>query len=299
MKNPPILSRAFGQRLVQLLDMVVDAFKPQNLLAKNALRVLCFLPALRLAYLNYNYEHRVGIHQHVKIASQWILAENAQSLISEGAEKIPDFGPLLVVCNHAGMGDALAVYATLPRTDTYTMVFLQGLLLGLPNFAQYCIVIDKQNPSVALRETVRHLKQGRTVLMFPRGEIEADPGLYIESALKTVEEWSESILFLAKHVPDLTVAPVAVGGVISRRALKNPLVRLYKNQNDRNFLAATFQLMLPIYTEPIVSVMYGNVLCGDAVTMTNIHAELRHNLQQIHTQQTQFVAMDRLIPMKD
>ena len=134
--------------------------------------------------------------------------------------------------NHAGLGDAFALLSASPRRDTQILANNFGILPGLQEMHRHVIVVDKSAPYLAMRQSLRHLRLGKSLLIYPRGEIEDDPALDLEPAQASLSEWSRSIELFARHVPDLTVMPCAVGGVISRRALRNPVVRQYQRQRQ-------------------------------------------------------------------
>ncbi|NOK58923.1 MAG: hypothetical protein GFH27_549301n49 [Chloroflexi bacterium AL-W] len=289
-----VFSKKFWKLTQVLLDTTVEAFRFKNPFINAFICSISMVPNLRVSLLGQGFEERIAQHKSVKPAGEWLLSRYSRECLITGVECIPETGPLLVVCNHSGMGDALAVYASLPRTDVYTVVLRQGILKGLPQFEEFCIVIDQEKPALALKKMVSCLREGNTILMFPRGKIEDDPGLDVISAQETIAEWSESIALLARRVPNLAVLPMAVGGVISRQALNNPIVRFYKQQTNRNFLAATLQLMFPIYRDPIASVAYGSPLRGDQITMANVRTEMRRVLRHVYDQQQDLVAAGRL-----
>ncbi|MEM8532657.1 MAG: 1-acyl-sn-glycerol-3-phosphate acyltransferase [Chloroflexota bacterium] len=294
MGNFSVFSKKFWKLTQVLLDTTVEAFRFKNLFINAFIRSTSIVPNLRVSLLGRGFEERIAQHKSVKPAGEWLLSKYSQECLIEGAERIPETGPLLVVCNHSGMGDALGVYASLPRTDVYTVVLRQGILKGLPQFEEFCVVIDQEKPALALKQMVGCLREGNTILMFPRGKIEDDPGLDAVSAQATVAEWSESIALLARRVPNLVVLTVAVGGVISRQALNNPIVHFYGQQEHRSFLAATLQLMFPVYRDPIASVVYGSPLRGEEVTMANVRTEMRRILRHVYDQQQDLVAAGRL-----
>lgn len=281
----------FIRRYIQLYramsGSIVEAFRFTNPVLNTLTHILCSPFIANLTRLGMKMESIIQADGHMQGASQWIMSRATKGVIAHGANCIPTDKPVLFVGNHAGLGDANAMMMSSPRHDTHTLVFNYGILPGLEAFHDHAIVVDKDNPMFALRETVRHLKQGKSALIYPRGNIEDDPSLYLDSALRSLDEWSASIEFFVKHVPDLRIVPFGVGGVISRQALANPFVRKYENLDHRMFLAATFQLMFPIYRDPIVSIFFGQPLHGEQATLDNVQRQMRRLIRNVHAEQTE------------
>ncbi len=264
---------------------VVEAFCFSNPLINAGLHLLCLPFVLELTRLGIKMEAMIERDGDLKGASEWLLTVGAAGVHIQGAEHVPLDGPLLLVGNHAGLGDAHALLTTSPRRDTKLMAHNFGILAGLRHFRRHVIVVEPDQPQSSLRSSLRHLRAGGSLLLYPRGEIEADPGLYLERALETLPDWSRSIEVYTRHVPELTIVPVAVGGVISRRALRNRIVRLYRNDDKRHFLAATFQMMFPIYRDPELSVMVGHPLRGGQATYDNVLRQMAELLSGVNEAQ--------------
>ena len=243
---------------------VVDAFCCANPLLNAALHIACAPFVLELTRLGLKMESMIARDGDLKGACEWLLSVGAAGIHVYDADNVPLSGPLLFVANHAGLGDAHALLASSPRRDTLVLAHDFGILPALREFRRHVVVVDAERPQAALRASLRHLRAGGSLLLYPRGEIEADPALNLERALATLPQWSRSIELFARHVPDLAIVPVAAGGVLSRRALRNPLVKLYKDRGQRHFLAATFQMMFACYRDPVISVVFGRALCGNA-----------------------------------
>jgi hypothetical protein len=58
-------------------------------------------------------------------------------------------------------------------------------------------------------------------------------------------------------VPELTVVPAIVSGVISPIALRNPLVYVRRQRPDREWLAATLQMLTPALRNVDTRVVFG------------------------------------------
>ena len=264
---------------------VVDAFCFNNPLINAILHIACAPFVLELTRLGLKMERMIARDGDLKGASEWLVDIGAKGIHIHGADNVPLTGPLLFVGNHAGLGDAHALLAASPRRDTHILANDFGILLGLREMRTHVIVVDHNQPVASFRAALRHLQAGKSLLLFPRGEIEADPGLNLEAALESLPLWSRSFELLARQLPELTIVPFAVGGVLSRRALQNPIARQYKEAGNRYFLAATFQMMFPIYRDPVVSLFFGGALCGRSVTREQILAQMASLIRRVHNEQ--------------
>jgi hypothetical protein len=61
-------------------------------------------------------------------------------------------------------------------------------------------------------------------------------------------------------VPEAQILPAAVGGVISASALRNPVINLFRDRKDRDWAAATLQVLLPAYRDTHTRVAFGQPL---------------------------------------
>lgn len=278
-------------RLVATMsDSLVEAFRFRYIVLNIVIRIVFFPITLQLGHIAYRAEKQIQRDKNLQGISRWLIERTASGLCVHDVENVPIQQPVLFVGNHAGMGDAISLLMSAPRQDIHTLAFNNGMLQGLDIVRDYVIVIDKDNPTQALRESVRHLKAGKSILVFPRGKIEDDPALYLDLAIQSLDEWSESIEFFVKHVPDLQVMPFGVGGVISRKALNNPIVKQYQVRDNRHFLALTFQMMFQRYREPIASIFYGEALTGESATLLNVQTQMRDLLCEVHDEQTQLLS---------
>ncbi|MBZ0297158.1 MAG: 1-acyl-sn-glycerol-3-phosphate acyltransferase, partial [Anaerolineae bacterium] len=78
------------------------------------------------------YDARVGT-QGLVAASDWLLSQVTGGVNVSGHEAIPQSGPLLVVSNHPGLTDAMAIFATLRRDDLRIVAAERAILQLLPN----------------------------------------------------------------------------------------------------------------------------------------------------------------------
>jgi hypothetical protein len=131
-------------------------------------------------------------------------------------------------------------------------------LEALPNTSRYVLSVSEASagrPGV-VRSAARHLRRGGAVLTFPGGEIEPDPAV-LPGAVAALERWSGSLDLFARLVEDLTVVPAVVSGVLSPTALRNPLIFVRRYPRDREWLAATLQMLTPALRNVTTRVAFG------------------------------------------
>ena len=151
-------------------------------------------------------------------------------------------GPLLAVSNHPGVVDAMAICVALGRSDLKIIASEREILQLLPGVSSRLLFVEQwagSRPGL-LREAARHLRQGGSLLNFPAGTIEPDPQL---RASDTLGDWSSSSELLVRLVPETMVLPIAVSGVISRAAHRHPIARHFVDPAEREWAAATLQVL--------------------------------------------------------
>lgn len=196
---------------------------------------------------------------------------------------------MLFVSNHPGLADAVALFAAIPRPNLKVLAAERPFLSALPNTYRYLMTVDEDSPGRLglVRRAARHLQQGGSVLTFPGGRIEPDPAV-LPGADVALGRWSSNVELFARLTPDLTVVPVAVSGVISAAALRNPLVHLRRGREDQRWLAATIQMLVPRLRNVTTRVTFGEPVkaeeSGEPVSCA-VSDEMRrlirnHQLQQ-------------------
>jgi hypothetical protein len=163
----------------------------------------------------------------------------------KGQQQVPSSGPLLVVSNHPGSADGLAIAASLPRNDLKIVVSALPFIRSLPNSAQHLIYTDPLEPHKRMevvRSSVRHLRDGGALLIFPRGKVEPDPA-WLPGAMESLSRWSASLGLIARSVPEANIVTTIVSGVLARGSLRNPLTRWSKDPRQRQLLAEIIQVV--------------------------------------------------------
>jgi len=232
--------------------------------ARRPLELLFQIPARRLASQVAIYDRIVG-DLGLRAGGAWALERMARHVEIEGQENVPPEGPLLLVANHPGLSDTVALFATIPRTDLRVLAAERPFLNALPNTLPYLLTVNEKSPGHLglVRSATRHLRNGGAVLTFPGGRIEPDPAV-LPGAVRALERWSSSAALFARLVPDLAIVPAIVCGVLSSAALRNPLTFLRRRKEDREWLAATLQIMTPGLYDVSVKVSFGQPIhAGD------------------------------------
>ena len=229
------------------------------------------IPVRRLARQILTYDRIVG-ESGLGTGGAWALKRLSRNTSIEGQENVPREGPLLLVSNHPGLADAVALFAATPRDDLRVIAADRPFLEALPNTSRYLLTVAESSAgrSGVVRTAVRHLRSGGAVLTFPGGRIEPDPAVS-PGAVEALDRWSSSADLFARLIPGLEVVPVVVSGVISPSALRNPLIYLRRRRRDREWLAATLQVLVPALRNVDARVEFGRPIhaepgaVGDAV----------------------------------
>ncbi len=246
------------------LDDLLSAFGLGELrYGRYLLELISRIPARRLAHQVATYDEIVG-ESGLAAGGVWALERMARRVEVEGLENVPREGPLLLAANHPGLFDTVALFAATPRADLRVVAAKRPFLNALPNTSRYLLTVSAQPPGRfgLVRTATRHLRGGGAVLTFPRGKIEPDPAV-LPGAVEALEHWSASVDLFARLVPDLVVVPVIVSGVLSPTALRNPLTFLRRRKEDREWLAATFQMMTPALRNVTTRIAFGRPVHAD------------------------------------
>lgn len=249
-----------------------------------ALEAVARIPARRLAHQVMTYDRIVG-ESGLGAGGAWALKRMARYAEVEGSQSIPREGPLLVVSNHPGLADAVALFAATPRADLRVIAARRPFLEALPNTSRYLITVEETSHGRLgpVRTATRHLRGGSAVLTFPGGRIEPDPAV-LPGAIESLKSWSGSVELFARLTPGLTIVPAVVSGVISLAVLRNPLTRLRRRKRDREWLAATLQMLTPALRDVTVRVVFGSPIVADGNAVSG--AVLRETRRLIEESET-------------
>ncbi len=222
--------------------------------------------------------NRFNINQ----AAQWALTRFVHGIEVQGAYNIPKSGPLLVVSNHPGGVDSLAVIDSIPRNDLQILTNDRALLRLLPNTSRHMIFMDQStsNRMAAMRVVCNSLANHGSVLIFPSGELEPDP-VIVPGAVSNTAKWSNSIGVFLKKYPETYLLPIIVRGVVSPEVYSNPLLKLTKHTKQRQknalFIWAIVQMFWPNFHPVEVMVNIGTPVKGSQIVNSDSNIETGQN----------------------
>jgi len=198
-------------------------------------------------------------------------------------------GPFLALSNHPGMADTLALFSVLDRPDLKIVAIDRPFLKSLASISQrlFYVTDDHAARMTLVRQVSGHLRSGGAALTFPAGEIEPDPNVY-PGALDTLSSWTDSVGVFVRMAPETVILPVLVRGVIWDKTARLLLLRLKKTREEREKLAASFQLFAHLtFKSKILDI---TVQVGKPITVAELGSK---DTQVIH--QAVLAEMKRLI----
>ncbi len=203
---------------------------------------LARMPARRLSRKMLRFDDLVGRYG-LAAGGRYILDEFTGSIRIEGQPHVPPSGPMLAVANHPGVVDAMAIWVALERRPDLKIIAADRDILRLiPNVRSRLLLVGERTGgrTALLREAADHLRRGGALLNFPAGTIEPDPALRPAAA---PAKWTRSADLLLRLAPGTVVLPVAVGGVIARRAYEHWIAKRFADPKEREWAAATLQVL--------------------------------------------------------
>jgi hypothetical protein len=255
-----------------LLD---DIFKDFNSSSRRRLRKVMepfvYPSAKRFARIATLFDFYVE-HFGLREAMKRILPYFISDLQVRGVQHVPDEGPLLVVSNHPGAYDSLAIAASLPRTDLKIVASGFPILRRLPFASRHLIFVsaDIKARMMAVRSAIRHLREGGAVLIFPSGRVDPDPAC-LPGAPEAMSSWSSSVELFLKKIPQVRVLPTIVSGVLSPKYLSSPFIRFWRGLRDPQTTAEVIQVIIQMLFPQKVQLV-PKISFGSAKTMNELHS---------------------------
>ena len=225
------------------LDDLVSAFGLQDrpLLAR-LLRFIFRMPAQKFARHMVGFDDAVGA-DGLPEGGRFLLRKYAKDLRVINADRIPD-SAFLALSNHPGITDTLALFAALNRKDLKVIALDRPFLNALPHTTEQLFYVydDSAKRMSLMRQVSSHLKSGKAALTFPSGHIEPDPDVY-PGAVEALQDWTDSVGVFVRLAPEAAILPVLVRSVQAEKYANHWIVRLKKDREEQERLAAALLLL--------------------------------------------------------
>jgi 1-acyl-sn-glycerol-3-phosphate acyltransferase len=209
-------------------------------------------------------------------AARWILEHYSAAVEVAGLDHLPRGGPILLVANHPGLTDAVALIAAVDRPDVRIVAADYPFLHAMHGLGPRLIFLGASGASQVgwIRAVSRDLRQGGVVLLFPAGRLEPDPAVLGRDG--ALLPWSESVGVIRRLAPETQIVPAAVTGVLSARAFAHPLTRIRRTPRDRQRVATLLQMLDQRYRHVTARIAFGAPLVAgrDASDSASVTAVL-------------------------
>jgi hypothetical protein len=214
-------------------------------------------------------------------AARWILEHFSASVAVAGLDRVPQGGPILLVANHPGLTDALALIAALDRPDVRIVAADYPFLHAMRGLGPRLIFLGGPGTMQLgwIRTVGRALRQDGVVLLFPAGRLEPDPAVLGPSG--ALLPWTASVGLIRRLAPDAQIVPAAVTGVLSARAFAHPLTRIRRTPRDRQRVATLLQIIDPQYRRVTARVAFGAPLGTDRSASDGVATVLAQRMREL------------------
>lgn len=221
----------------------VLGMSPRNYLRRVLIPFL-WVPIHRFSLLAERFDRMVAT-SGIREAMRQVIPNFVQRVEVTGEDAIPPEGPLMIVSNHPGTYDSLVITASLPRCDV--RIIASGLihfLRNLPATSQHLIftTLNVHERMMVIRRMLRELREGRSLLIYPSGKLDPDPA-HLPGAEQALARWSPSVELILRKVPQTRIMIAMVSNVLSPKAWRNPLQRLWRDAQQKLQAAEIFQVI--------------------------------------------------------
>ncbi|WP_437630735.1 1-acyl-sn-glycerol-3-phosphate acyltransferase [Sorangium sp. So ce854] len=231
---------------------------------RRAGRAAFAVPSLPLGRALARFDRRTG-EAGLHVAAREALAGLGARWTADAAPP-PPRGALLVVSNHPGAYDALALMAAIGRGDLMIVAAERRFLRALPEVSRRLLFVpidgggggrELAARTAGVRRALRHLRGGGALLHFPAGRIEADPA-FAGAGEALLGAWhpSAGALLRAAAAAGGRAAVAVVSGVHSPRAKRLAVTR-WAERRGITTLAPLLQVALPGFDDVEVRVRLG------------------------------------------
>lgn len=260
------------QTLLLFWDNLQDLTRSMGL-ERHPLRFLVWvasaLPAALFAYRlgRFNSQLRRG---GTRFAAQRLLEIFYRGL--EVVTPVPNFDRGgLVVSNHPGLGDSLALMSVLPP-NRYRLVANDRLFFrALPEVYRNLILVPEspQERHRVVGQILQAIGQGLLVVLYPAGAIEPDPAFFRWGWASPEEpllgQWSPVVELIARRLRQAggCIYPVMVSDVFASRAVFSWWASLGQDRAEKERRAVGYQLLRGLGRSVTLRVAFGQPLGAD------------------------------------
>jgi len=262
--------------------------------ARHPLRFLVWvLVALPAALFTYRLQR---FNRLIRLYGTQFAAKRLLSVFYGGlrlVNPLPSFDKGgLIVSNHPGLGDSLALMAVLPP-NRFLLVANERLFFQSMPEVQRRLIIVPNNPAHRHRvvgQILEAIAQGNLVVLYPAGSIEPDPAFrhwgWLPPSSPLLGEWSAVIHLIVQRLERFNgaVYPVMVGGVFARRALFSWWASLGKTREEKEKRAVGYQLLRQLGKQATIQLAFGQVLTATEFAQTPNLAKPTEKIKAICTQ---------------
>ena len=226
--NAEHLSRVIaGSNIINALFMVLSALVAISVLSLGfSIAQLFLLTAVFNAIIAF-YIYSL-VPEFLMRFLVWLLIHSVYHVKSKGLDKIPEEGPLVLVCNHVSYVDALIIAGCIRRPVRFVMhykIYNLPLLNFIFKTARTIPIAGKYEDEPLLQKAFddidEALSNGDVVCIFPEGKLTAN------GAMNTFRDGIEKII-VRRAVPVIPMALQGLWGSAFSRYKSNIIYRLFK-----------------------------------------------------------------------
>jgi hypothetical protein len=227
----------------KITDEICKAFGfSPNGVMRRLLGPLFRLPTSRFGRIAVRVDDEVG-SSGLSGGARLILPDLSLEVTARGSENIPVDGPLLVVSNHPGAFDSVAILSCIPRKDVKVLLSDVPFTRAFGSARRYFIYVppDASGRMTTFWASIDHLKSGGALLIFAHGDVEPDPEVS-PGADECIQDWSRSVEMMLRAVPDCRLQVTIASGVLLPKFVFSPIVKIRKTAAKRQKLAEFLQI---------------------------------------------------------
>ena len=214
--------------------------------------------------------------------ARWLLHHFVAGHAAHGVDLIPRQGPLLIVSNHPASYDGMVISAYIERPDYKIIIGEVPPYQYLPHISRHALfsppVKNTFGRMQTVRNAIRHLMDGGSLLIFPRGGIEPDPA-FMDSPDIEFNKWSRSLEIFLQRVPRTQVLVTMFGGVIDPVIMRHPITWFRRARPDRQRLAFMYQIIRQILNGRELFGLTPRVTFGELLSNEN-HKNVLSEIEQ-------------------